>query len=76
MTIPDSIGYPEVSDSKYPYTPDGNREFLDDKPFIEPFSLIPRDGRGDRDAPLHHLRGQAADPATRCSWPSRPARWR
>ena len=41
FTIPDSICYPEVSDSKYPYTPDGNREFLEGKPFIEPFSLIP-----------------------------------
>jgi probable F420-dependent oxidoreductase len=39
--VPDSILYPEVSDSKYPYTPDGSREFLEDKPFIEPFSLIP-----------------------------------
>ncbi|MBW2229995.1 MAG: TIGR03619 family F420-dependent LLM class oxidoreductase [Deltaproteobacteria bacterium] len=39
--VPDSICYPEVSDSKYPYTPDGNREFLDGKPFIEPFVLIP-----------------------------------
>ena len=39
--VPDSICYPERSDSKYPYTPDGNREFLEDKPFIEPFSLIP-----------------------------------
>ncbi len=41
MIIPDSLCYPEVSDSKYPYTPDGSREFLADKPFIEPFSLIP-----------------------------------
>src|SRR5580693_4251989 len=40
-TLPDSIAYPEVSDSKYPYTPDGDRRFLEDKPFIEPFSLIP-----------------------------------
>ena len=39
FTIPDSICYPEVSDSKYPYTPDGNREFLDGKPFIEPMVL-------------------------------------
>ena len=39
--VPDSICYPEVSDSKYPYTPDGNREFLEGKPFIEPFVLIP-----------------------------------
>ena len=28
MTLPDSIAYPEVSDSKYPYTPDGDRGFL------------------------------------------------
>ena len=40
MTIPDSIAYPEVSDSKYLYTADGNREFLDGKSFIESFSLI------------------------------------
>jgi len=39
--VPDSIAYPEVSDSTYPYTPDGSREFLDGKPFIEPFTLIP-----------------------------------
>lgn len=39
FTIPDSICYPEVSDSKYPYTKDGNREFLDGKPFIDPFVL-------------------------------------
>lgn len=42
--VPDSICYPEVSDSTYPYTPDGSREFLEDKPFIEPFSLIPAMG--------------------------------
>jgi probable F420-dependent oxidoreductase len=42
--VPDSVCYPEVSDSKYPYTPDGNREFLEGKPFIEPFSLIPAMG--------------------------------
>ncbi len=40
FTIADSICYPEVSDSTYPYTPDGNREFLDGKPFIEPFVLM------------------------------------
>lgn len=39
MTIADSIAYPFESDSKYPYTPDGNREFLDGKPFIEAFVL-------------------------------------
>jgi probable F420-dependent oxidoreductase len=41
FVIPDSICYPQVSDSTYPYTPDGDRHFLEDKPFIEPFSLIP-----------------------------------
>lgn len=41
MVVPDSICYPRDSDSSYPYTADGNREFLDGKPFIEPFVLIP-----------------------------------
>jgi probable F420-dependent oxidoreductase len=41
MVIPDSICYPAESDSVYPFNPDGTREFLADKPFIEPFSLIP-----------------------------------
>ena len=41
MVIPDSIMYPAESDSTYPYTDDGNREFLEGKPFIEPFALIP-----------------------------------
>lgn len=36
--VPDSICYPKESDSRYPYTEDGDRSFLDDKPFIE--SLI------------------------------------
>jgi len=39
MTIPDSIAYPYESDSTYPYTPDGSREFLDGKAFIESFVL-------------------------------------
>ena len=39
MTIADSIAYPFESDSKYPYTPDGNREFLDGKAFVEAFVL-------------------------------------
>jgi probable F420-dependent oxidoreductase len=41
MIVPDSICYPEESDSRYPFNPDGTREFLDGKPFLEPFSLIP-----------------------------------
>lgn len=39
--VPDSIVYPFESEARYPYTADGNREFLLDKPFLEPFSLIP-----------------------------------
>jgi probable F420-dependent oxidoreductase len=38
MVVPDSLCYPEVSDSTYPFNPDGSREF------IEPFSLIPAMG--------------------------------
>ena len=41
MVVPDSICYPLHASSRYPFTPDGSREFLEDKPFIEPFSLIP-----------------------------------
>ncbi len=41
MVVPDSICYPRHSASAYPYNPDGSREFLEDKPFLEPFSLIP-----------------------------------
>jgi len=41
MVVPDSICYPKDSDSVYPFNPDGSREFLEDKPFLEPFSLIP-----------------------------------
>jgi probable F420-dependent oxidoreductase len=44
FVVPDSLCYPEVSDSRYPYTPAGDREFLEAKPFIEPFSLIPAMG--------------------------------
>jgi probable F420-dependent oxidoreductase len=39
MCVADSIAYPAESDSTYPYTPDGNREFLADKAFIETFVL-------------------------------------
>jgi probable F420-dependent oxidoreductase len=39
--VPDSVCYPETSDTRYPYTDGGDRRFLEDKPFLEPFSLIP-----------------------------------
>jgi len=41
FVVPDSICYPAESETTYPYNDDGSREFLDGKPFIEPFSLIP-----------------------------------
>lgn len=44
MVVPDSLCYPRDSDSPYPFSPDHRREFLEDKPFIEPFSLIPAMG--------------------------------
>ncbi len=44
MVVPDSLCYPRESDSTYPFSPDHTREFLEDKPFIEPFSLIPAMG--------------------------------
>ena len=40
ITIADSIAYPKESDSTYPYNPDGTREFLDDKPFLDPFTMM------------------------------------
>jgi probable F420-dependent oxidoreductase len=36
MGLADSICYPKESDSTYPYNFDGTREFLENKPFIEP----------------------------------------
>jgi probable F420-dependent oxidoreductase len=39
MTIADSLVYPEESDSTYPYTDTGDREFLEDKDFIEAMVL-------------------------------------
>ncbi|MBW2386265.1 MAG: TIGR03619 family F420-dependent LLM class oxidoreductase [Deltaproteobacteria bacterium] len=44
FTVPDNIGYAGGSDAAYPYTEDGGNDFLEDKPFIEPFSLIPAMG--------------------------------
>ncbi|WP_435743253.1 TIGR03619 family F420-dependent LLM class oxidoreductase [Nocardioides sp. SYSU DS0663] len=39
MTVADSLIYPETSDSTYPYTDTGDREFLEDKEFIETMIL-------------------------------------
>jgi len=40
FAVPDSVIYPEHSDTTYPYTPDGKREFLENKPIIDPFVLM------------------------------------
>ncbi|HEY6556374.1 MAG TPA: TIGR03619 family F420-dependent LLM class oxidoreductase [Polyangiaceae bacterium] len=39
--VPDSVCYPQASDTKYPYTESGERQFLENKPFLDPFTLIP-----------------------------------
>jgi probable F420-dependent oxidoreductase len=44
FTIPDSICYPEESGSQYPYNETGDREFLSDVPFLDPFCVIPAMG--------------------------------
>ena len=62
MTIPDSVAYPFESDSTYPYTPDGNREFLDGKSFIETFVLTAALGAVTKKLQIQLLRPQAADP--------------
>jgi alkanesulfonate monooxygenase SsuD/methylene tetrahydromethanopterin reductase-like flavin-dependent oxidoreductase (luciferase family) len=40
IAVPDSICYPQESSSTYPYNPDGTREFLENKPFLEPLTAI------------------------------------
>lgn len=40
MLIADSVAYPAESSGTYPYSSDGARTFLEDKPFLEPFVLI------------------------------------
>jgi probable F420-dependent oxidoreductase len=40
VSVSDSLVYPRDSDARYPYTPDGDRSFLEDKEFIETFTLI------------------------------------
>src|ERR687894_509082 len=41
FSVPDSLFFPAHSDARYPYNPDGDRAFLEDKPIVEPFTLIP-----------------------------------
>ena len=65
MTIADSIAYPFESDSTYPYTPDGNREFLDGKAFVEAFVLAGALCAVTTTTEIRLLRPQAAHPPAR-----------
>src|SRR4051794_29341556 len=40
VAVPDSIAYPQESSSTYPYNLDGTRQFLENKPFIEPLVAL------------------------------------
>lgn len=40
LSIPDSIMFPAETDAQYPYVADGGREWLEDKPMIEPMVLM------------------------------------
>ncbi|MCC5581162.1 TIGR03619 family F420-dependent LLM class oxidoreductase [Microtetraspora sp. AC03309] len=40
ISVADSLAYPKESATSYPYTADGDREFLEDKSFIETFILV------------------------------------
>ena len=53
VNVPDSICYPETSDSKYPYTPDGDRQFLANKPFIEPIVAMAAMGASTERVQFH-----------------------
>jgi probable F420-dependent oxidoreductase len=53
IAVPDSIAYPRESSSKYPYNFDGTREFLENKPFIEPLTAIAAMGVATEDIEFH-----------------------
>lgn len=41
ITVPDSVFFPEQVSAKYPYSPDGERFWPPDTPFVDPFVSIP-----------------------------------
>jgi probable F420-dependent oxidoreductase len=41
ITVPDSVFYPENVSAKYPYSPDGDRFWPAETPFVDPFVAIP-----------------------------------
>ncbi|ROS04963.1 alkanesulfonate monooxygenase SsuD/methylene tetrahydromethanopterin reductase-like flavin-dependent oxidoreductase (luciferase family) [Sinobacterium caligoides] len=40
ISLPDSVCYPKIADTKYPYNGDGSRNFLENMPFLDPFTAI------------------------------------
>jgi probable F420-dependent oxidoreductase len=40
FVVPESVLYPRDAATSYPYVEGGGREFLEDKPFIDPFVLV------------------------------------
>ncbi|AQA21802.1 luciferase-like monooxygenase family protein [Rhodococcus sp. MTM3W5.2] len=74
MSIADSLCYPKESDSVYPYTPDGSREFLENKAFVEAFVLATALGMAT--TTLRFTTFVLKLPIRpRSSSPSRPPRW-
>jgi probable F420-dependent oxidoreductase len=53
ISVPDSIGYPETAKSTYPYNADGTREFLENKPFVEPLIAIAAMGTATSTVTFH-----------------------
>jgi probable F420-dependent oxidoreductase len=53
IAVPDSIGYPRESSSTYPYNFDGTREFLENKPFLEPMAAIAAMGAATQRIEFH-----------------------
>ena len=45
MMVPDSVCYPERAGSRYPFNPDGSREFLGTSPSSSRSRSSPRSGR-------------------------------
>ena len=60
--VPDSICYPFESDAKYPYTPDGNREFIEDKAVPRAVLDDPVPRRRHRADPLRRVGAEAHRP--------------
>ena len=65
MVVPDSICYPEVSDTTYPFNPDGTPGVPRGQALPRAVLADPGHGGGHRAHPLRDLRDQAAHPPAR-----------